>query len=87
MTQNLASLLSADWLDDELINAGGNFIMHLLGTNSWVDILNVFHLHYLTNTKAQGSIGPYQMDMDQPCEIDARITVGDVNLLHAPHIH
>jgi hypothetical protein len=47
-TQNLTSLLSADWLDDELINPGCVFIMRLLGPGSRVEILNVYHLNHLT---------------------------------------
>lgn len=54
-TRSLAILLSYQWLDDEVMNAGAEYIMWQLGVNARTQIVNCFLLGHLRNMRARSS--------------------------------
>ncbi|KAJ7780986.1 hypothetical protein B0H16DRAFT_1496749 [Mycena metata] len=54
-TQDLASLLGNDWLNDDLINAGVDYILRRLEPWSRIRILNCLFIQSLANARATGN--------------------------------
>jgi Ulp1 family protease len=53
--KNLAGFLSDDWLNDDMINAGSDFISRQLGLRSRVRILNALFIQALSNLRSTNS--------------------------------
>ncbi|KAH7924394.1 hypothetical protein BV22DRAFT_1195934 [Leucogyrophana mollusca] len=50
---NLALFLSNEWLNDDMIDAGSAFIMHLLGTQSRIRITDTHFMHWLRDERSR----------------------------------
>jgi hypothetical protein len=70
-TKDLASFLSDDWLNDEMMNAGTDFITRQLGHESRARVVNVRSRHHTYRTK-------------HPHPLDQLITEGRVDILYLP---
>ncbi|KAJ6580890.1 hypothetical protein B0H19DRAFT_1112801 [Mycena capillaripes] len=57
-TQDLALFLSAEWLNDDMINAGTDYILRRLIPGSRIRILNCLFIQRLGNIRAQSEIYP-----------------------------
>ncbi|KAJ7355749.1 hypothetical protein DFH08DRAFT_772956 [Mycena albidolilacea] len=57
-TQDLALFLSVEWLNDEMINAGTDYILRRLMPGSRIRILNCLFIQRLGNIRAQSEIYP-----------------------------
>ncbi|KAH9933100.1 hypothetical protein B0H21DRAFT_835847 [Amylocystis lapponica] len=82
-TMDLATLLSHDWLDDELINAGLDFVMCQLDENSRVRLVNCLFIQMLTTAEACCEYRPCS-----PSSLDLAIQANKVDELFLPlHVH
>ncbi|KAJ7173541.1 hypothetical protein C8R46DRAFT_892792 [Mycena filopes] len=79
-TQDLASLLGTDWLNDDLINAGADYIIRKMGPWSRVRIINCLFIQSLGNAHAAG--GSYRPPKFS--SIDKAIQAGNVDILYFP---
>lgn len=78
-TQDLTSLLSTDWLNDELINGGLNFIMRQLPVDTYVRLMNCYSIEVLKNARKRGKIKATYL-----WGINIAIHIGDVDELYLP---
>ncbi|KAI0067574.1 hypothetical protein BV25DRAFT_1876116 [Artomyces pyxidatus] len=78
-TSHLAAFLSNSWLNDEMINAGSDFIMRQLGPHSRVRIANCFLLDSLRNLRAR--LGDSDYPSYQDSSLDRAIQAGRVDIL------
>lgn len=79
-SRSLAVLLSDKWLDDELINAGSEYIMRQLGATSRSQILNCFFLSHLRNMRSRSLI----YSPRKPRILDARVRDLELDILWIP---
>ncbi|TFY76153.1 hypothetical protein EWM64_g7859 [Hericium alpestre] len=81
-TTHLATFLSDDWLNDEMINAGAAHILHELGSESRVRLANCFFLDSLRNIRARSPDQPYLFN--SASSLDCDIRAGHVHVLEVP---
>ncbi|KAJ6546589.1 hypothetical protein B0H10DRAFT_1969601 [Mycena sp. CBHHK59/15] len=55
-TQDLVLFLSSEWLNDEMINAGVDYILRQLGPGSRIQVLNYLFIQSLVNAKARSQL-------------------------------
>ncbi|KAJ6585790.1 hypothetical protein B0H19DRAFT_926943 [Mycena capillaripes] len=79
-TQDLASFLGNDWLNDDMINAGVDYILRRLEPWSRTRILNCLFIQSLSNAHAAG--GSYSPPKLSP--IDKAIQAGKVDTVYFP---
>jgi len=68
------------WLDDEIINAGGEYIMQQLGSKSCDHILSCFHVKNLCNLQQQST----RYTTRRPQALDIHIHSHDIDILWLP---
>ncbi|KAJ7736423.1 hypothetical protein B0H16DRAFT_1730764 [Mycena metata] len=79
-SQDLAQFLSAEWLNDEMINAGVDYILRRLEPGSRVRILNCLFIQALGNARAQATTwAPATWS-----PIEKAIRAGDVDVVYFP---
>ncbi|KAJ7176926.1 hypothetical protein C8R46DRAFT_1346848 [Mycena filopes] len=79
-SQDLALFLSSEWLNDEMINAGTDYILRRLERGSRVRILNCLFIQSLANARARYDIyAPSKVPA-----IDKAIRAGDVDVVWFP---
>ncbi|KAJ7652490.1 hypothetical protein DFH06DRAFT_1331114 [Mycena polygramma] len=79
-SQDLASFLGTDWLNDDMINAGVDYILRRLEPWSRIRILNCLFSQSLANAHAAG--GSYRPRRFSP--IDKAIQAGKVDTIYFP---
>ena len=79
-THSLAILLSYQWLDDEVVNTGAEYIMRQLGVQARTQITNCFLLAHLRNMRARSSMYAPQ----KPHALDTRIRSHGLDSLWIP---
>ncbi|KAJ7759003.1 hypothetical protein DFH07DRAFT_692838, partial [Mycena maculata] len=79
-SEDLASFLSSDWLNDEMINGGVDWILQRAGPGSRSRILNCLFIQSLRNAHSQSA--SYSPQKFSP--IDKAIHAGTVNLVWFP---
>ncbi|KAJ6570704.1 hypothetical protein B0H10DRAFT_1964583 [Mycena sp. CBHHK59/15] len=79
-SQDLTSFLGNDWLNDEMINGGVDYILRRLEPWSRIRVLNCLFIQSLTNAHAAG--GSYHPPKLSP--IDKAIRAGNVNTVYFP---
>ena len=52
--RHLALFLSNEWLDDEMINTGSDWILHQVGASRQTEIVNCLHIQQLQHAHAAG---------------------------------
>lgn len=83
-TTSLAAVLGRAWLDDDVINAGGECIMGQLGGNETVQIINCLLPSHLGNMRSRSS----SYTPSKPRRLDTRIRNGELHTLLIPlHVH
>lgn len=83
-TRCLAAVLGRAWLDDDIVNAGGEWIMTQLGDHSSVQIVNCLLPGHLTNMRLRCSV----YAPSKPRRLDTRIRSGELHTLFIPlHVH
>lgn len=83
-TGSLAAILGRAWLDDDVVNAGGEFIMGQLGEHSSVQIVNCLLPGHLMNMRSRSS----SYAPTKPRRLDDRIRSGELHSLLIPlHVH
>ncbi|KAI0054490.1 hypothetical protein BV25DRAFT_1922630 [Artomyces pyxidatus] len=81
-TLDLALFLSDEWLNDEMLNAGSEFIMRHLGTGSTIRIANCFLLNNLRAIRDRNPEAKYSVR--QQSVLDCAIQRGEVSILEVP---
>ncbi|KAJ6554369.1 hypothetical protein B0H19DRAFT_1071772 [Mycena capillaripes] len=79
-SQDLASFLSSDWLNDDMINAGVDYILRRMEPWSRIRILNCLFIQSLANAHAAG--GCYHPPKYSP--IEKAIWAGTVDTIYFP---
>ncbi|KAJ6546747.1 hypothetical protein DFH09DRAFT_1320919 [Mycena vulgaris] len=79
---DLASFLGTDWLNDEMINAGADWILRRLEPWSRVRIINCLFIQSLANARTAAGGGSYNPAQFSP--IDKAILAGIVDNLYFP---
>lgn len=84
VTRSLSSLLGYDWLDDEIINAGGEYITRQLGLKSRSHIVNCLLPIQLDNMRARSTT----YSPSKVRTLDTRIRAHELDRLFIPlHVH
>jgi len=79
-TKDLASFLSDDWLNDEMINAGTDFISRQLGPDSCTRVVNVLFVDALRSIRSRNNV--YTSSI--PHQLDRLISDGNIDTLYIP---
>lgn len=83
-TKSLAFMLDHAWLDDDVVNAGGEWIMAQLGDHSTVQVVNCLLPGHLANMRSRFS----SYVPSKPRHLDTRIRSGELHTLFIPlHVH
>lgn len=83
-TSSLSAILGTAWLDDEVINAGGEWLMSQLGDHARVQIINCLLPSHLLNMRARSA----SYEPSKPRRLDKRIRNGELDSLFIPlHVH